>query len=112
MEDRRPLEYYHRSFENYKSADLDEDAATALAELVDGGFVMEFGSEADAIRYLDGQSPVTSKLALVKQTKDGVTKCRLILDCRVSGSNDAAQRSERILLPKCWDIVRDAMALK
>ena len=44
--------------------------------------------------------------------KDGVKKYRLILDCRVSGSNDAARRVERVLLPKCWDIIRDIMALK
>ena len=36
----------------------------------------------------------------------------MILDCRVSGSNDAAERSERILLPKAWGVVRDAMALR
>ena len=62
--------------------------------------------------YLDGSTPVSSKLALVKNTKDGVTKCRLILDCRVSGSNDAATKVERVLLPKCWDVLRDIMALR
>ena len=36
----------------------------------------------------------------------------MISDCRVSGSNDAARRVERVLLPKCWDIIRDVMALK
>ena len=36
----------------------------------------------------------------------------LILDCRVSGANDAAERHERILLPKAWDIIRDIMALR
>ena len=53
-----------------------------------------------------------SKLALVTNEKDGVVKYRLILDCRVSGSNDAATKVERVLLPKCWDVVRDGMALK
>ena len=59
--------------------------------------------------FLDGEVPVTSKLAVVRHESDGVVKYRLILDCRVSGSNDAADRHERILLPKAWDIVRDVM---
>ena len=71
-----------------------------------------FESEAAARAYLGGHQPVSSKLAMVKVTKDGVTKCRLILDCRVSGTNDASERFERVPLPKCWDVVRDAMDLK
>ena len=35
----------------------------------------------------------------------------MILDCRVSGANDAAHRFERILLPKAWDIVSGVMHL-
>ena len=49
---------------------------------------------------------------MVKNESDGIIKYRLILDCRVSGSNDAAERRERILLPKAWDIIRDIMALR
>ena len=56
--------------------------------------------------------PVTSTLAVVKNESDGVVKHRLIIDCRVSGSNDAADRHERIIIPKAWEIVRDVMALK
>ena len=56
--------------------------------------------------------PVTSKLAVVTNISDGVIKYRLTLDARVSGSNDAAVRQERISLPKAWDIVRDIMALR
>ena len=93
---RRPLEHFHDEFKNYRSAELDEDATTALEELVVSGFVRCFQSEADAIAYLRGATPVSSKLALVKNAKDGVTKCRLILDCRVSGSNDAATMVERV----------------
>ena len=109
---RRPLEYYHSSFKNYQSAEVDDDSWTALQELVDGGFVKEFSSKRAAIQYLEGHKPVSSKLALVRNEKDGVVKCRLILDCRMSGSNDAARKRERVLLPKCWDIVRDVMALR
>ena len=108
---RCPLEHFHDEFKNYRSAELDEDATTALEGLVESGFVRCFRSEADAIAYLRGATPVSSKLALVKNTKDGVTKCRLILDRRVSGSNDAATKVERVLLPKCWDVLRDIMAL-
>ena len=63
-------------------------------------------------KYLGGREPISSKLAVVRNESDWVVKYRLILDCRVSGSNDAAERCERILLPKAWDIIRDAMALR
>ena len=111
-ESRRPLGHYHEDFRSYRSAELDQDSWHALCELVGSGFVQRFGSERSAIEYLRGQRPVSSKLALVKNEKDGEAKCRIILDCRISGSNDAASKVERVLLPKRWDIIRDVMALK
>ena len=39
-------------------------------------------------------------------------KFRLILDCRVSGSNDHATQSERILLPGAWHILSDVLELR
>ena len=38
-------------------------------------------------------------------------KNRLILDCRISGSNDKTTKSERIILPRIWDLIKDALAL-
>ena len=38
-------------------------------------------------------------------------KHRLILDCRVSGTNDMTTKRERIVLPKLWDVVGDAVHL-
>ena len=72
----------------------------------------EFAYGQYAVRYLDGCDLVTSKFAVVKNVTEGVTKYRLILDCRVSGANDAACRHERILLPEAWDVVRYIMALR
>ena len=85
----------------------------ALQELVDAKFVRTFDTHEDAVEYLNGERPATPKLAAVKTVKEGVTKYRLIIDCRVSGSNDAATRNERILLPQtAWAFLRDIMALR
>ena len=81
-------------------------------ELVKAGFVKKVRSLEAAKQCLHGHTPVTSKLALITTEKEGVLKHRLILDCRVSGANDAARRCERILLPKAWDIVASTMELK
>ena len=99
-EARRPLEHYHEKFTHDRSADLDEDSWHALQELVGSGFVHCFDSERAAVDYMRGERPFSSKLALVKDEK------------RVSGSNSAALKAERTLLPKCWDIVRGVMALR
>ena len=111
-EHRRPLAFAHGNVKNYRFAELDADSWTALQELVDAGFVQRFSSEREVVAYLRGEKPGSSKLALVKNDKDGVVKCRLVLDCRVSGTNDAAVKVERTRLPKCLDVVRDIMSLK
>ena len=35
----------------------------------------------------------------------------MILDCRVSGTNSATTKYERIVLPLVWDVVRNALGL-
>ena len=35
----------------------------------------------------------------------------MILDCRVSGTNDKAVKRERMMLPRLWDVVSDAVRL-
>ena len=82
-----------------------------LQDLVDKGFVMRFGFHEDAVSYL-GKQPIVSKLALITTVKDGVGKHRLMLDRRVSGSNARTKKSERILLPKAWDIIRDVLEMQ
>ena len=109
---RRPIDVWHEGFINYTSLEAEPEGAKALHELVASGFVKEFSSYRDVKRFLRGRDPVSSKLAVVKNESDGIIKYRLILYCRVSGSNDAAERRERVLLPKAWDIIRDIMALR
>ena len=83
-----------------------------LGGLVKAGLAKKVRSLDAAKQCLHGHTPITSKLALITTEKDGALKHRLILDCRVSGANDAARRCERILLPKAWDIVASTMELK
>ena len=39
-------------------------------------------------------------------------KHRLVHDCRVSGTNSATAKWERIWLPKVWGVIRDTLTLK
>ena len=109
---RRPLDVFHDGSMNYASLDEDPEGIKALHDLVDNGFVKQFDTYDAAVAYLSGREPVSSKLAVVKNVSDGVVKYRLILDCRVSGASDAAERRERNLLPKAWGIIRGIMALR
>ena len=52
---------------------------------------------------------VIAKLATVTSIKEDATiKYRLILDCRLSGTNSATTTYERVVLPLVWDVVRIA----
>ena len=97
---------------NYVSLDDSPHTAEVLKALVDQKFVKKCSGLVEAMTYLRGERPVVSKGALISKMKDGVLKHRLILDCRISGANAATTKWERIVLPKGWDIVRDAMRLK
>ena len=83
---------YREGFENYRSLEEDPEGVKALADLVQAGFVKEFHRWGDVLKYLDNMDPVTSKLVVVTNISDGVINHRWILDCRASGSNDAAVR--------------------
>ena len=109
---RRPLEFYNERFVNYTSLEDSPHGEEVLGQLVREGYVKKVKSLSHAKQLLSGATPVTSKLALITTEKDGVLKHRLILDCRVSGANDAAKRYERILLPKAWDVVAAVRDLK
>ena len=88
----------------------DEHGGELLEGLAKKGFVKAFDKHEDVVKYL-GKHPVISKLALITTTKDGVTKYRLVLDCRVSGSNSRTRKSERILHPRAWDVIPDVLGL-
>ena len=77
--------------------------------MIDAGYIMKLDAYGDLSDFLHGETPVMCKIALIVTEKNGVTKHRLILDCKASGSNTAATGDERILLPIAWDAVRDSL---
>ena len=56
--------------------------------------------------------PIVSYIALITTIEDGVEKHGLVLYCRMSGSNSRTLNSERILLPKAWDIIGGALGMQ
>ena len=106
----RDLAVYTEGFSNYVSIEESPHGEGVLNDLVKSGFVKVFPDEQSAISYLEA-NPVVAKMALISKEKDGVLKHRLILDCRVSGSNERATRNERIVLPRIWDAIRDGLEL-
>ena len=75
-------------------------------------FVDEHATIHEARAALGRLDPILSKLALITTCKDGVYKHRLILDCRISGSDDRAVNVERALLPGAWNVVHDTLMMK
>ena len=106
----RTLHEFHDGLENYASVDNEPKGKEFLEQLTDKKCVREFPSLFVVRAYLKANL-VVSKLALIVSVKDGVTKSRMVLDCRTSGSNDHTRKSEMILLPRVWDAIRDALDL-
>lgn len=106
----RVLQEFHAGFRNYVSMEESDGGDHVLQDLVDKEYVIKFPSIEEAETYL-GSKAIVSKLALITTEKEGIVKHRLILDCRVSGSNDHTRKSERILLPRAWHVIKDALQL-
>ena len=102
----------HETFVNYISIEDSEFGFEVLSELVRNDFVDEHATIHEARSALGGLYPILSKLALITTCKDGVYNHRLILDCRISGSNDRAVKVERVLLPGAWNVVHDTLMMK
>ena len=84
-----------------------------LIKIVNSGYVTEYPSIQAALKDTSNKDLILSKMALITTTKkDGSLKHRLILACRVSGTNSATKKWERILLPKITDVLADTMLLK
>ena len=110
-EDMKNLISPGESFVNYTSIEDSPHGEEVLGDLVSKGFVAKFTDESEVKKLLDGHLPYLSKLALITTSKDGVLKHRLILDFKMSGINDRATKTERIVLPSAWDVVHDSLAM-
>ena len=80
---------------NYISFEDSPHTVEVLDELVRSGYVVRCRGLQEARAYLRGEHPVMTKGALITKVKEGVTKHRLILDCRVSGANSQTHKWEK-----------------
>ena len=104
--------------DNYRSLTDDVDADELVYDMIDPdkGWIKTFTSLAAVRKYL-GRDPVVSQLGLVvKHTRDDkgniiATKKRIILDCKRSGANACSVAAQRIILPRPFDAVDDALKL-
>ena len=97
---------------NYTSMEESPYGEEVLGKLVKSAYVTEYPSIKHAMKAHGGKQIIISKLALITTEKDGQLKHRLILDCRVSGTNSATTKWERIVLPTVGDVIADVMHLK
>ena len=96
---------------NYESAETQPDVVWELLQIQrDRKHCLFFDSHQDALDFLQTDSLVLSKLALIsKERDDGTWKHRLIWDLRRSKVNDTATLGERLVLPRIQDAVDDAV---
>jgi len=96
-----------------QSRHLDEQdiALEKFEEFRDKGYVKEFASYEDLVKFLDGEVPVISDVHVITKIRNGNAKHRIILNCKKAGLTRSSQRSERSILPRVTDAVADVMDL-
>ena len=58
-----------------------------------------------------GSKIVLSKLFVLVQESDGVTKRRVLLDCKKSEVSASSTQPERVKLPRAVDVITDVIEL-
>jgi len=74
------------------------------------GFMRSFASPEEVIDFVGGEF-VESKLFILTKTTAGVTKHRVLLDCKQSKVSTSSAKAERVLLPRAKDVVSHALQL-
>ena len=97
-------------FSNYAGVDEDPDAIKEMARLLRKKYVLKFASIEEAAKYL-GESPVLSKIGVIKKERAGKVKSRVVVDTKQSRVTKATKRFERSLLPRSLDVVHDVLDL-
>ena len=96
--------------ENYRSVAEEPELATAE---VDRLLSLSFGRAMSKQEAAEAHGSGTmSRLALMIKEKEGVRKCRLVVDLRRSGANSRASCPERIVLPRPQDLITDCLDLE
>ena len=95
---------------NYSGVEDDQEVADELDRLHEQQFVRKFDSLESVSKYLKGP-PVLSKLGVIRKTRGGITKNRLVVDSKRSRVSSATRKFERTLLPRALDVVHDGLDL-
>jgi len=95
---------------NYSGVEDDDEVAEELQRLEAARYVRKFGTLEQATKYLKG-APILSKLGVIRKTRNGVTKNRLVVDSKRSRVSSATSGFERTLLPRSLDVVHDSLDL-
>ena len=107
-----PLTSFDEGFANYISMEDSPHGEAVLADLVRKKYIKIFNTLKEAQEHVGSEDLTMNKLALITTEREGTLKHRLILDCRVSGTNSSTTKHERIVLPRIGDLIRDALILK
>ena len=87
-----------------------DEASVEIDRYASNGFCKVLPLEEIHWRYRSGTA---SNLALIlKQTPDGSTKRRIVIDMRRSKGNERAKVEERIILPRAQDIVTSLRVMR
>ena len=102
-----------RDWANYRSAEEDPEIALGLLRrMVDRGWASAYATLREVHEDLGTQELVCNRLALITKAKpDGSLKHRLVWDLLRSGVNGVVSQGERVVLPRLYDVVREARSL-
>ena len=93
------------SFEN------DKEVQDEIEEYVKKGYLRRVRGREALVREV-GKYPVISNFHVLKRSKNGKVKRRLIIDLRKSGMTARTKRTHRVVLPRGTDVVRDLLGVE
>ena len=111
VEDPEALHTDFDEFVNYLGTECDDDAFQELERLVGKKFVRRFDTLDEVIRFLDGETPVLSRIGIITKLRGGKLRKRIVLDLKQSGLTSASAKTERVLLAKALDPIWDMLDL-
>ena len=69
------------------------------------GHLAAFDTYAELQEFVDCPEPILNKLGLLVETRNGITKARMILDTKQSGVKRITSQAQRVLLPRLFDAI-------
>ena len=94
-----------QQFRNYPGVEENAITDAELSAHLEKGHIAAFDSYAELAQFVDSDNPILNKLGLIINTRNGITKARMILDTKQSMVKYITSQAQRVILPRLFDAI-------